>query len=80
VNELSLPGEFGWMVMLWPRSNTEDADLYQTWIDVQQDILGYSSARPAAALDNANCAWSGGVFGSGFEWGNTGGWTGDGPR
>ena len=55
---------FGWMLFIWPRSNTVDAfgnigvesDQYQTWMGVKYQAFGNSSAAfSALQIANFNC-------------------------
>lgn len=60
VDEFELPGDFGWMLFVWPRSNTYDApylpDFYQTWMGVKYQAFGtYSAAMHGAVMANYNC-------------------------
>jgi hypothetical protein len=73
VEEFFLPGNAGWMLFLWPPSNTDEADHYQTWTGVEHINFGnFSVARPGTVVWNSNCVQP--VHASGFELGNTGGW------
>ena len=50
---------FGWMLFIWPRSNTDPAavsDQYQTWMGVKYQAFGNSSvAFSALQIANWNC-------------------------
>jgi len=55
---------FGWLMFIWPRSNTTDffgttgavSDQYQTWMGVKYQAFGNSSAAfSGAVLGNYNC-------------------------
>ena len=50
---------FGWMMFIWPRSNTEAvavSDQYQTWMGVKYQAFGNSSvAFSALQMANYNC-------------------------
>ena len=57
-------GAFGWMLFVWPRSNTVDpggtvgvtSDQYQTWMGVKYQAFGNSSsAFSATQIGNWNC-------------------------
>ena len=46
----------GWMLVLWPRPNTEQSDLYQTWMGIETwPDVGTAMAMPATATRNFNC-------------------------
>ncbi len=78
VDQLSVPDTSGWVLFLWPPSNTDEMDLYQTWMGVQQGSFGdYSHARGAVEVDNRNC--SGWLHASGFELGDTSAWSSQAP-
>lgn len=55
--------KFGWMMVIWPRSNTTfgatvgyDIDQYQTWMGVKYAAFGnYTAGLEAAVLGNYNC-------------------------
>jgi hypothetical protein len=52
---------FGWMMVIWPRSNNDgnvirDDDGYQTWMGVKYAAFGqYTAGLEAAVLGNWNC-------------------------
>ena len=57
---------FGWMLFIWPRSNTGDnltenvSDQYQTWMGVKYQAFGNSSnAFSALQIANWNCDFGG---------------------
>jgi len=55
-SELGLVDAFGWMLVLWPRSNTEQSDLYQTWMGIEtRPDVGTAVAMPATAARTFNC-------------------------
>lgn len=46
----------GWMLIVWPWSNNQFDDLYQTYVQVKYKGFGtYSAALPAAVMANYNC-------------------------
>ena len=55
--------KFGWMMVIWPRSNTVsgatvgyDTDQYQTWMGVKYSALDqWSAAMDGAVMANFNC-------------------------
>jgi hypothetical protein len=62
VAEFELPGAYGWMLFVWPRSNTAPyatapaIDLYQTWMGVKYQAFGtYSAGMTATVMANYNC-------------------------
>ena len=55
-SELGLVDASGWMLVLWPRPNTEQSDLYQTWMGIETwPDVGTAMAMPATATRNFNC-------------------------
>jgi len=80
IDQLNLPDSEGWIMLAFPRTNTPEADLYQTWVTVKTGAFGdYTATRPATALDNFNCRWGSEVFRGGFERGNPSAWSGASP-
>jgi len=67
VDQLFLVGEadgdaFGWLLFVWPRSNTDivggtlTVDQYQTWMGVKYSGFGdYTAAMSGAVMANYNC-------------------------
>jgi hypothetical protein len=65
VDEFELPGDYGWMLFVWPLSNYFDSqgqledggtDLYQTWMGVKYQAFGtYSAGMTATVMANYNC-------------------------
>ncbi len=55
-DQFALVDQEGWMLFLWPRSNTTEGDLYQTWMEVRYDAWGtYSMVTPGVAVRSFNC-------------------------
>jgi hypothetical protein len=76
IDSLALPDASGWIQLLWPRSNTDAADLYQSWVVVKSGRYGtYSGAANASIVGNFNCRTGSEVFRSGFERGAPSAWT-----
>ncbi|MCD4750872.1 MAG: hypothetical protein K8R59_15975 [Thermoanaerobaculales bacterium] len=77
VGDFYLPDSSGWLQFQWPRTNTDLWDLYQTWVEVRTEFstIGLGAAlRPAVPVANFNCD-RGPIAISGFELGNTSGWS-----
>lgn len=75
INNFLLPDDSGWILMQWPWSNVDYADLYQTWVEVEGGLSQFAgTVRPALAVGNTSCD-HGETFVSGFELSNTGAWT-----
>jgi hypothetical protein len=75
IDQLVLPDSSGWILLAWPHTNTTAADLHQAWVTVKTVAFGdYSTAQPAAMIDNANCRWGSEILRSGFERGDSSVW------
>jgi len=47
---------FGWLMFVWPQSNGNDSDWYQTWMGVKYSGFGdYTAGLSGAVLANYNC-------------------------
>ena len=62
VDQFNAPGEYGWMLFVWPASNYFGAgagfedDYYQTWMGVRYNAFGdWSAAMDGAVMANFNC-------------------------
>jgi hypothetical protein len=63
VTQFNLPGDFGWMLFVWPASNYPPAlgapappDYFQTWMGVRYNAYGnWSAAMDGAVMANYNC-------------------------
>ena len=63
VEQFDTPGEYGWMLFVWPASNYPPAltnedpdDFYQTWMGVRYNAFTqWSAAMDGAVMANFNC-------------------------
>lgn len=54
--EFAIPDAFGWMLFLWPPSNTTMEDNYQVWMGIKSTGFSqYTMANSAVVVANENC-------------------------